>query len=92
MDNNVVRLAETILQNATKYDHHFTSAGQQSRTLDIASFPEPTLSQEAQIARDSALEACAELQAILRGPVEVIRNAVGQVLTPNLRASSALQK
>ena len=80
MDSKVIRLAKAILQSATEYDQFFTSTGQPSPTLDFDSFPEPSLPQEAQIARDRALDACAELQAILRGPVEIARNAVGQVL------------
>ena len=84
MDSKVIHLAKVILQSATEYDQLFTSTGQPSPTLDFDSFPEPSPPQEAQIARDKALDACTELQAILRGPVEIARNTVGQVLTESM--------
>ena len=76
---NIVELAKLILENATIYEQHFSSNGLPSPSLEASAFPAPNLPGEVTAIRDAAIEACTNLQAILRGPVGVVRSIIAMV-------------
>ena len=79
MTIRVVELAKLVLENATVYEQCFASSHLPSPGLDTSTFPAPNVSRNVTAAKDAALEACAELQAILEKPVGIVRNLTATV-------------
>ena len=79
MASSIIELAKLILQNVSAYEQYFTTNSLARPTLEASGFPEPNLPGEVTAARNAALEACAELQAILKGPVGIVRGVTALV-------------
>lgn len=78
--NRIVELASIIHKNTIAVDEFLTSHGLPTPSLDIdapAKIPIPEDAVETQAAHLSAIEAAAELQALLRGPAELVQPGVG---------------
>ena len=76
MAGSIVKLASQILEHATKYEGYFTSQGLTAPGLDSSSFPEPSLPDNVRAAREAVVEATTDIQALIRGPRDVLRQSV----------------
>ena len=79
MVGTVVALAKRILEDATKYKGYYSTNNLVAPTFDATAFPEPTLPADILAARESLLDASSELQDLVRGPKEIVRNAATHV-------------
>ena len=79
MVGKVIDLARRVLENATKYEEYYAFNNLVAPTFDAAAFPEPVLPHDIVAARESLLDASTELQDLVRGPSEIVRNTATYV-------------
>lgn len=81
--SRIAELSSSIAENTRKVDEFFIASGLPSPSFDVSTPPDLPLPAEIAQAKEAALEAMDELQALLLGPMpKIFQELIHTVRTP----------